>query len=199
MHRGHYTEGRVISNRQQPHSCAKILSHMISTEDVERACTEVSEYTEDEMATEFERFFVRQPELCDFIVELTTESGQKIQELSLFLSYMVFKAVENAGTPDLTPVSHTTIESALQESESWIERINKVESGEIEAAILDRLSTDNEPHLLQYVISEINQPLDDGTELGDEQKGEIFFVLKTVITSLSRRPIEEKGTDQTKE
>ena len=172
---------------------------MISNEAVESACSQVSEYSEEQMASEFERFFTHQPDLCDFVVELTTESGQRIQELSLFLSYMVFKAVEHSGTPELTAVSQTTIETALQESESWIEKINRIEGGELEAAILDKLSSDNEPHLLQYVISEINQPLDDGTELGDEQKGEVFFVLKTVITSLSRRSIEKEGSNQTEQ
>ncbi len=170
---------------------------MISNEAVERACSEVSEYSEDQMATEFERFFTRQPDICDFVVELTTESDQRIQELSLFLSYMVFKAVESEYAPGLSAISQSMIESALQESESWIEKINQADGGEMESAILDRLSTDNEPYLLQYVISEINQPLDDGTELDDEQKGEVFFVLKTVITSLSRRSIEEEGTEQT--
>ena len=41
--------------------------------------------------------------------------------------------------------------------------------------------------MLQYVISEINEPLEDGTELDDEEKGEVFFVLKTVISSFSSR------------
>jgi hypothetical protein len=40
--------------------------------------------------------------------------------------------------------------------------------------------------LVQYVISELNQPLEDGKVLEDEEKGEVFFVLKTVISSLTR-------------
>jgi len=171
---------------------------MISNEAVERACAEVSEFNEDQMASEFERFFTRQPDLCDFVVELTTESSQRIQELALFLSYMVFKAVESTSDPALSPVSPSTIETALHESELWIERINQIEGGELETAILERLSTDSEPYLLQYIISEINQPLDDGSELEDEQKGEVFFVLKTVITSLSRRPIEKTESSEQK-
>jgi hypothetical protein len=45
-----------------------------------------------------------------------------------------------------------------------------------------------EPHLIEYVVSELNEPLEDGTVLEDEQKGEVFFVLKTVISSFARRP-----------
>jgi len=41
---------------------------------------------------------------------------------------------------------------------------------------------------LQYVISELNEPMEDGAELDDEEKGEVFFVLKTVISSLRSEP-----------
>src|ERR1041385_52243 len=109
---------------------------MISNEAVEQVCSEVGEYSDDQMASEFERFFGRQPELCDFIVELTGESGTKIQELSLFLSYMIFKAVESSGPEALNEITHEAIESAMRESESWIEKINQIETGEIESAIL---------------------------------------------------------------
>src|SRR5205823_3420072 len=114
----------------------------------------------------------------------------------LFLSYMVFKAVESAGADELNEITHGAIESAMHESETWIEKINQVEGGEIESAIMANLASDSEPYLLQYVISEINQPLDDGTELGDEDKGEVFFVLKTVISSLSRRTLETEATEE---
>ena len=61
---------------------------MIGEEMVEKACSEVGDYSDEQMVNEFDRFFREQPAICDFIVELTHESGQKIQELSLFLSYM---------------------------------------------------------------------------------------------------------------
>ncbi len=163
---------------------------MITSDAVEQACAEVGDFSEEQMASEFERFFKAQPELCDFIVELTSESEQRIQELSLFLSYMILKAVETGTPGGIAPVSTERIETAFKESESWIERINQAQSPEMQSSILSGLAADSEPHLLQYVISEINQPMDDGTQLGDEQKGEVFFVLKTVITTLSGSRIE---------
>jgi hypothetical protein len=168
---------------------------MINSDTVEQACNEVGSYTEEQMATEFERFFKNQPELCDFVVDLTTDSGQQIQELSLFLSYMVFKAVETAQPVQLESVSQGRIEEAFKQSEAWIERVNQT-AGESGSAVMSSLASDAEPHLLQYVISELNQPLEDGTSLLDEQKGEVFFVLKTVISSLSGRPFERQETKQ---
>jgi hypothetical protein len=163
---------------------------MITGDSVEKACSEVGEYSDEKMVGEFDRFFREQPAICEFVVELTHESGQKIQELSLFLAYMVFKAIEMNEPNALGPVTSEAIEAAYRDSESWIERISATESEELESTIAASLQKDTEPYLLQYVISELNAPLDDGSALDDEEKGEVFFVLKTVISSLTP---EEKG------
>jgi hypothetical protein len=155
---------------------------MITSESVDDACSEVNGYTDDRMMKEFDAFFKEQPSICDFITELTSESAMKIQELALFMSYMVYKAVKKEQPQGAPPVSPETIEAAYKESEGWIERIN-------EGAEVADMPRDTEPYLIQYVISELNQPLEDGSFLEDEQKGEVFFVLKTVISSLTRSPL----------
>lgn len=155
---------------------------MITSDLVDQACSEVNSYTDDRMMTEFDAFFKEQPSICDFITELTSESSMQIQELSLFLSYMVFKAVKMGQADTLSPVTAENIEAAYRDSENWIDRINQEgDRAEIPA--------DPEPHLIQYIISELNQPLENGTMLEDEEKGEVFFVLKTVISSLTRSPL----------
>jgi hypothetical protein len=159
---------------------------MVTSDAVELACTEVSDYSEQQMASEFERFFKAQPEICDFVAELTSDSGHKVQELSLFLSYMIFKSVERSRATPLQPITHGAIESAFHESERWIGQLNEGRENDVPASILSSFDTDNEPHLLQYVITEINQPPEDDSPLTDEEKGEVFFVLKTVISTLMK-------------
>lgn|SRR5678815_5288986 len=159
---------------------------MITSDLVDQACSEVNGYTDDRMMKEFNDFFREQPSICDFITELTSESSMPIQELSLFLSYMVFKTVK-MGRPEATaPVTTETIESAYRESETWIDRINQ--DGD-----RAQIPADSEPYLIQYVISELNQPLENGKLLEDEEKGEVFFVLKTVISSLTRSPLGQEN------
>ena len=166
---------------------------MITEESVQKTCTTVGQYTDEEIAVEFDRFFRAQPALCEFVVEVTHESGQHIQELSLFLSYMIFKAVETSElqTP-ATVITPEAIEAAYRETESWMNRISLIESTEMEESVAQNLQQEAEPHLLEYIIAELNEPTDDGSRLNDEEKGEVFFVLKTVITSLcpKRRIIE---------
>src|SRR5437899_1205167 len=169
---------------------------MISGGSVEKACSEVGEFSDEKMVEEFDRFFRAQPAICDFVVELTHESGQKVQELSLFLAYMVFRAIETETPDSVTKVTPETIEAGYRETESWMERISESEGTELQSAIAASLQRDAEPYLLQYVISELNEPMEGGGELDEEEKGEVFFVVKTVISSLqnqSRGRIIETG------
>jgi hypothetical protein len=156
---------------------------MVSEESVEKACAAVGQFTDEEIAGEFDRFFRAQPAVCEFIVEITHESGQHIQELSLFLSYMVFKTMEAAGAAPVT-LAPQDIEAAYQKTESWMNRINLIQGTDMEESVARTLQQETEPHLLQYIIAELNEPTEDGSMLNDEEKGEVFFVLKTVITSL---------------
>jgi len=155
---------------------------MISSELVDQTCVEVDGYTEDRMMAEFDTFFKEQPSICDFVVELTSESSVQVQELSLFLAYMVFKTVKMGQSGTLDAIKSESIEAAYRESEGWIDRINE----ERDQA---QIPQDPEPYLTQYVISELNQPLESGKPLEDDDKGEVFFVLKTVISSLTRSPL----------
>src|SRR5258706_14835731 len=125
--------------------CAKIGASMINGESVEKACSEVGEYTDEQMVNEFDRFFQRQPAICDFIVELTHESGQKIQELSLFLSYMVFKTMEVAETGSTAIVKPEEIEAAYRATESWMASVSQAEGAELQSAIASSLQQDTEP------------------------------------------------------
>src|SRR6185436_9942150 len=95
------------------------LPSMINGESVEKACSEVGDYTDEQMVAEFDRFFRAQPAICDFIVELTQESGQQIQELSLFLSYMVFKTIELGQAAGTGAIKPEEIEAAYRDTESW--------------------------------------------------------------------------------
>ena len=97
---------------------------------------------------------------------------------------MIFRAIETESADPVTKVTAETIEAGYRETESWMERISEAEGSELQSAITASLQRDAEPHLLQYVISELNEPMEDGTELNDEEKGEVFFVVKTVIESL---------------
>jgi hypothetical protein len=156
---------------------------MIDAESVEKTCSEVGDYSDEKMVDEFDRFFRAQPAICDFVVELTHDSGVQVQELSLFLSYMIFKTIETDTADPVSKVTPEVIEARYRDTESWMERLSAAEGTELQASIAANLQVEAEPYLVQYLISELNEPMEDGAELNDEEKGEVFFVVKTVIES----------------
>ena len=160
---------------------------MITEESVEKACSEVGEYTDDFMVREFDRFFQAQPAVCEFIVELTHESGHKIQELALFLSYMIFKATEVEQAAAADSIRPEEIDAAYHQTELWMTQFSEAEGEDLQTEIAASLQRDAEPYLLQYVVSELNEPMEDGIQLDDEEKGEVFFVLKVVIAAVRQR------------
>src|SRR5262245_39115747 len=168
---------------------------MITSDSVEQACSEVGHYSDERMMREFDAFFHEQPTICEFVFDLTHESPSKIRELSMFLAYMVFKATKIGRPNETAVVTEASLEAAHRETEAWIERVNQVRESELQSELTRHLTDESEPHLTEFVISELNQPLEDGTVLEDEQKGEVFFVLKTVISSLARRPFGKETTE----
>src|SRR5437879_11871896 len=108
---------------------------MISGGSVEKACSEVGEFSDEKMVEEFDRFFRAQPAICDFVVELTHESGLKVQELSLFLAYMVFKTIETNTVNPVAKVTPEVIEAGYHNTESWMESISAAEGPELQPCI----------------------------------------------------------------
>ena len=105
-----------------------------------------------------------------------------LQSLFVPLRQLPHTPREAAETLGARPVS------AYLDTELWMERISGAEGGELQSAIAASLEKDTEPYLLQYIISELNEPMEDGAGLNDEEKGEVFFVLKTVISTLTAEP-----------
>src|SRR5215471_276309 len=112
---------------------------MVSGESVEKACSEVGHYTDEQMVEEFDRFFRAQPAICDFIVELTHESGSKVQELSLFLAYMIFKTFETGTVESVSKVTPEVLEEGYRETESWMEHLSDTDGVELQASVAKSL------------------------------------------------------------
>ncbi len=153
---------------------------MIGPEIIERVRDRVAEFSDDVLDGEFEAFFSKQPEICNFVTDLTSERGQQARELALFLAYLVYKAVEEGRSQDHEQVDAQTITSACGESREWIEKMHGLDGADIDRSSVS--GRDGELHLLGFVIAEMNEA---GPELSEEEKGTILFALKTVISSLT--------------
>ena len=155
---------------------------MVEKQTIERIRAHVADCSDEALEQEFDQFFARQSEVCDFVMDLTSSSSQKVRELSLYLSYVTYKALsEDTGLTE--PVGADVIQNACRESQEWIQRVSEMNADQFSSATASQVG--NEPYLLGYVIAEVQDAIEDGLDLGEEEKGTIFFVLKTVIASMT--------------
>ena len=157
---------------------------MISRETIEKVSSDVADYSDETLEQEFEELFGTHTEVCQFVMDLTSESRQQVQELVLFLTYMTYKTVVEEGG-NLAPITPETITAAYRESEVWMEHIGRIKESEIESVSFTDVG--EEPHLLGFVVSEINEAVEDRIQPSEEEKGTMFLVMKTVITAMTRR------------
>ena len=155
---------------------------MVQKQTIERIRAQVADCSDETLDREFDQFFARQSEVCNFVMDLTSSSSQKVRELSLYLSYVTYKILsEDTGLAD--PVGAEVIVNACRESQEWIQGVSEMDARDFSSASASEAG--NEPYLLGFVISEVQDALEDGLDLDEEEKGTIFFVLKTVIASMT--------------
>ena len=158
---------------------------MIQRETIDKIRTNVAACSDEALEEEFDGFFRTQSEICDFVVDLTSTSSQRVRELTLYLSYVVYKALAEDGGGYGGAITSERIAAACRESEEWIQHLAEMEETEIHSAPLSTVG--EEPYLIGFVITEVHDAIEDGLDLKEEEKGTVFFVLKTVIRALTAR------------
>jgi hypothetical protein len=63
----------------------------IPGEIVEKVCSEMNRYSESRMSEEAARFLRQQPYLIQFLQEFTADFPSEVQQLSLYLAYLIWK------------------------------------------------------------------------------------------------------------
>ncbi len=156
---------------------------MVSKPTIEKIQGDVADYSAETLELEFDRFFRDQPEICDFVMDLTSTTSQRVREISLYLGYVVYKSLEETYRDALSEATPETIAAASVESRLWMERMNVSGPSDDPTSGL-RIEAD-EPVLLGFVVSEVEEAITDGLEMKEEEMGAVFFAMKTVIASLS--------------
>jgi hypothetical protein len=159
---------------------------VIEKASIEKIRAAVAASSDESLEEAFDRFFSDQAELCSFLMDVTSASRQRVRELTLYLSYVVYRTVTDASGHAPGPVTPERITAASLASQEWIQKISELDDSGFQAATATRIGV--EPYLLGYVVTEVQDAIDDGLELRDEEKGTVFFVMKTVIALMSAEP-----------
>ena len=155
---------------------------MIQKQTIEKIRQDVASCSDEALEREFDQFFSKQSEVCDFVMDVTSSSSQKVRELSLYLSYVTYKTLSGDLNLD-EPIASEIIVRAGRESQEWIQKVGEMDAEQFSAASASEVGS--EPYLLGFVVTEVQDAIEDGLDLNEEEKGTVFFVLKTVIAAMT--------------
>ena len=158
---------------------------MVTQDTIQQVRIALAKSSAKGLESEFANFFKDQPALTDFVMELTSTSRQSVSQLSLFMSYVVYKSVLLEAGGSLEEITGDRIAHASHKSEDWVHEMSQSQAWTLPASALSEVS--EELPLISYVISEIHEADIDGLNLEEEEKGAVFFVLTSVIASLTKQ------------
>jgi hypothetical protein len=146
----------------------------ISTSTVQKACLELEHFSEPQMAEEASRFIRHQPNLVDFLKEFTEDSHTEIQQLALYLSYLIWKIFTIDKKKKFPQIPwEVCYQCFIKERRLWKE--NQVHANE----------KNLQPNLILYIQSFFEK---DSENLKSEEveKGALLILLRSVIAAFDK-------------
>ncbi len=158
----------------------------ISEAMVEETWIEISQLPPEEARTQVEGVWERQPELMQFLMELTEELSQGASELAFYIFFVVVRIFEKAYGERLQEVMAEEILESFEANQDFLERLATVNERFLER--LPDKTLGEQPHVLRYVVEALMEAetQEDPMELSEQEFGFLFLVLKTVIDSLQK-------------
>jgi hypothetical protein len=148
---------------------------------VEKTWQEVAGISPDRAKKEMMRIGNSQPELLAFVGESAKEMGQKVRELAMYMSLVVYRMFEESHGK-IKKISSEEIIEYYEHNEGLMERLEGAHE-----KFLDRVAsvqTSRQPYVVKYVVDALMEEDDEGEDavaLTEEEKQFLFLLLKTVI------------------
>lgn len=156
----------------------------ISEEIVEETWRRVAQLDEEEAFSAMEEVAKRQPFLLAYVMAYTADSRPSVQELALYLYYVVLQMFEASTPKRIKKVKESRVEHHISRNEAMLERLESAHDRFVEKAASEGIS--NQPYVFKYITEALFEDAESDPDLaltGDET-GLVFLVLKVVVDAL---------------
>lgn len=150
---------------------------------IEEALSIVDKADDNQLEMGIDEFSKKQPLLLDYILAAPTEyENETLEGYLLYYFWVINESFRKAG---LNPnsISESQIE-VFQEPFNAILDSYFSEDGSAAEQLLEEFS--DQPHLIQFMASEVSTDDEDGTAMDDETATQLFIVCMAMITLLSQ-------------
>jgi hypothetical protein len=154
---------------------------VIAEEIVEASWREVAELSDRRALTYMDQLARKQREILTFVTTMTEHLSPAAQEIAIYAFVVIYRMFERAG-PRLAKARRGRIIAAYEKIDGELGRLIQADERFLERHAL--VSTGREPFVMRYVSEVLLEPDDDEVQLSDDEVGEIFICLQTVVDVL---------------
>ena len=160
----------------------------ISEEMVEQTWQTIAQLEPDSAAQQMMSFATAQPHLLGFVTTLLEDLEDESRELGTYLMFVVYKMFENSATAAIPMMEPAEIKKQYEANQEFLLGIDTEDEQVMEE--MAYLESSKQPWVFRYVTEalleedEDDVPEEEQLSLTEEDFGEIFLVLKTVIDVL---------------
>jgi len=155
---------------------------MVSDESVEASWREVAGFSAEFAHTYMLRFGRRQRELLSFVTTMTEHLSIEAQEIATYVFVVICRMFELDSGARLPKAKRNKIASAYERIHEELGRLVAADERFLERYAL--VSAGSEPFVMRYVTETLLEPDDPEAKLEDDEIGEVFICLKTVVDVL---------------
>ena len=155
---------------------------MVSEEAVEASWLEVGAFEPAEAEKHMLQLGRRQQELLAFVMTMTEDLSAAAQETALYALVVIDRAFERASGAPLPKARRRQIVAAYEKISDDLGRLLAADERFIERHAV--VSTGNEPFVMRYVSEVLLEPDDPEAKVPDDEVGEVFMCLQTVVDVL---------------
>ncbi len=158
----------------------------IAGELVENTWREVSSFSEAQVKKYAKRLIKEQPHLGSFVLHFTVSLRREAHELAYYLFSVIYRIFEKAAGK-IRRIPPERIIEAYEETEAFVGSFEKAHERFLERAAIRMIGP--QPFVVKYLTEALMEAPEneDPVELSDEESGQIFLVLKTVINLLDEQ------------
>jgi hypothetical protein len=125
----------------------------------------------------------KQPALLTYVMAATAETREEVQELGVYLYYVIFRMFEVGAEKPLEEVSIEAVERHADRNDDLLERLESAHDRFFER--VSEVETARQPYIYRYLVEALFEEEDDeSVELAEEETGLLFLTLKTVVDAM---------------
>ena len=125
-----------------------------------------------------------QPNLLAFMMEFTQDLDQEVQELAIYMFYVVCRMFQKSSKKSLKRISPEEIINCYEKTERFIESLEGTDEKFLERIAEVQLS--GQPYVMKYVVETLMEAPEEEEPIAltEEDIGYLFLLFKTVVALL---------------